>query len=74
MATILRFLIGMTLAALAIVAVVGALGIAFSLLGLAIKVALLGLAAYLVIRIVSPDTASRLRDRCSTMLPGRSRY
>lgn len=33
------------------------------LLGWAIKVAIIGLVIYFVIRIVSPDTASRLRSK-----------
>ena len=33
------------------------------LLGWAIKIAIIGLVIYFVIRIVSPDTASRLRSR-----------
>lgn len=35
------------------------------LLGWAIKIAIIGLLIYFVIRIVSPDTASRLRSRWS---------
>lgn len=38
-------------------------GILWVLLWLAIKIAIVGLAIYFVIRIVSPDTASRLRSR-----------
>ena len=33
------------------------------LLGWAIKIAIIGLVIYFVIRLVSPDTASRLRSR-----------
>jgi hypothetical protein len=36
-----------------------------ALLFLALKIALVGLAIYFVIRIVSPDTARRLRERWS---------
>lgn len=45
--------------------VFGVLGLAFSvfgaLLGLALKIALIGGIVYLVIRIVSPSTAAKLR-------------
>ena len=41
------------------------LGIFGGLLGLAIKVAILGALIYLVIRIFSPDTARRLREKWS---------
>ena len=37
----------------------------FWLLGVALQIALVGLVAYLVIRIVSPETARRLRERFS---------
>jgi hypothetical protein len=37
----------------------------FWLLGLAIKIALLGALVYFVIRIFSPDTARRLREKWS---------
>ncbi|HJU65262.1 MAG TPA: hypothetical protein VJ596_06265 [Gemmatimonadaceae bacterium] len=43
----------------------GFVGLALWLLILAVKIALVGLAIYLVIRIVSPDTAHRLRERWS---------
>ena len=43
----------------------GLLGVAFWLIGLTIKVALVGAVAYLAIRIVSPATARRLRERWS---------
>ncbi len=43
----------------------GLIGIALWVLGLAIKIAIIGGIAYLAIRIVSPDTARRLRDRWS---------
>lgn len=49
--------------------VFGIFGFAFAilgaLLGLAVKIALVGGAVYLVIRIVSPETARRLRARSS---------
>jgi hypothetical protein len=41
------------------------LGIFWVLLMLAIKIAIVGLLIYFVIRIVSPDTASRLRSKWS---------
>jgi hypothetical protein len=41
------------------------LGLAFWLVGLAIKVAIAGAIVYLIIRIVSPETARRLRQRFS---------
>ena len=40
-------------------------GLLFVLLGWAIKVAVIGLLVYLVIRIISPDTARSLRERWS---------
>jgi hypothetical protein len=47
--------------------VFGVLGFAFSifgvLLGLAVKIALIGGAVYLVIRLVSPSSAAKLRSR-----------
>jgi hypothetical protein len=39
------------------------MSILFGLLSLAIKVAVIGLLVYLVIRIISPDTARNLRER-----------
>jgi hypothetical protein len=36
------------------------------LLGWAIKIAIIGLVLYFIIRIVSPDTASRLRSKWSS--------
>ena len=42
------------------------------LAGLAFKVALLGLVGYFVLRLVSPTTAQRLKERWST--PRRSSY
>ena len=41
------------------------LGVFGGLLGLAIKVAIIGALIYLVIRIFSPDTARRLREKWS---------
>ena len=41
------------------------LGVFGGLLGLAIKVAIVGALIYLVIRIFSPDTARRLREKWS---------
>jgi sorbitol-specific phosphotransferase system component IIC len=43
----------------------GLIGLALFLLGLAIRIAIVGLIVYLVIRIVSPETARRLRERWS---------
>ncbi len=43
----------------------GLIGLTFLLLGFAIKALIVGGIAYLVIRVVSPDTARRLRDRWS---------
>lgn len=42
------------------------LGVFGGLLALAIKVAIVGALIYLVIRIFSPDTARRLRDKFSS--------
>ncbi len=45
---------------------VGALlGLFFWLLGVALQIALVGLVVYLIIRLVSPETARRLRERFS---------
>ena len=41
------------------------IGIAIWLLGLAIKIALVGLVIYVIIRIVSPETARKMRERWS---------
>lgn len=50
--------------------VFGILGFAFGLLAVvliwSVKIALLGGAIYLVIRIVSPETARKLRERSGT--------
>lgn len=43
----------------------GLMALTFVLLGFAIKALIVGGVAYLVIRIVSPGTAQRLRDRWS---------
>ena len=43
----------------------GLLGLFAGLLGLAIKIAIVGGLIYLVIRIFSPDTAQRLREKWS---------
>lgn len=46
--------------------VFGALFVIFGwLFGLAIKIALIGLAIYLVLCVVSPETARRMRERWS---------
>lgn len=39
-------------------------GIAMFVLGVAIKVLVVGAIAYLIIRIVSPDTAAMIRSQC----------
>ena len=41
------------------------IGTAMFLLGVALKIALLGLLIYVVIRIFSPETARRMRERWS---------
>jgi hypothetical protein len=41
------------------------IGLAIMLLGFAIKALIVGAVVYFVIRIVSPETARRLRDRFS---------
>ena len=41
------------------------LGLFLNLLFLALKFAFIGLVIYLIIRIVSPDTARRIKDRWS---------
>ena len=41
------------------------ISIAIFLLAVAIKIALIGLVIYVVIRIVSPETARRMRERWS---------
>ncbi len=41
------------------------LGLFFWLLGVALQIALVGLVVYLVIRLVSPETARRIRERFS---------
>ena len=43
----------------------GLIGLTFVLLGFAIKALIVGAVAYLAIRIVSPDTARRLREKWS---------
>ena len=42
-----------------------AVGLFIILLGIALKIAIVGLVLYLIIRIVSPETARRLRERWS---------
>jgi hypothetical protein len=44
----------------------GLLGLFLVLLGFAVRIAIVGALIYLVIRIVSPDTARRLRERWSS--------
>ena len=41
------------------------IGLVTGLLGLALKIALFGLAIYVLIRIFSPETARRMRERWS---------
>ena len=41
------------------------IGLVMGLLGIALKIALFGLAIYVLIRIFSPDTARRMRERWS---------
>lgn len=41
------------------------IGLVMGLLGIALKIALLGLLIYVVIRIFSPETARRMRERWS---------
>jgi hypothetical protein len=41
------------------------IGLVMFVLGVALKIALLGLLIYVVIRIFSPDTARRMRERWS---------
>jgi len=43
----------------------GLIALTFVLLGFAVKALIVGGVAYLVIRVVSPNTARRLRDRWS---------
>jgi hypothetical protein len=43
----------------------GFFALIFFLLGLALKIALIGLLVYFIIRIVSPDTARKMRERWS---------
>jgi ABC-type nickel/cobalt efflux system permease component RcnA len=39
-------------------------GLAMAVLGIAIKVAVVGAIAYLIIRVISPDTAAMIRSQC----------
>lgn len=41
------------------------LGLFFWLLGVALQIALVGLVVYFIIRLVSPETARRIRERFS---------
>ncbi len=41
------------------------LGLFWFLLGLAVKIAVLGLIGYVVLRIVAPESARKLKDRMS---------
>lgn len=39
-------------------------GLAMAVLGIAIKVAVVGAIAYLIIRVISPNTAATIREQC----------
>ena len=41
------------------------LGLFFWLLGVALQIALVGLVVYLIVRLLSPETARRIRERFS---------
>jgi len=41
------------------------IGLVMGLLGIALKIALFGLVVYVLIRIFSPETARRMRERWS---------
>ncbi len=56
-------LLGIIALKLAFGLVLPLLGLFLWLLGLALKIAVVGLVIYLAIRIVSPDTARRLREK-----------
>jgi hypothetical protein len=56
-------LLGLIALKLAFGLVLPLLGLFLWLLGLALKIAVVGLVIYLAIRIVSPDTARRLREK-----------
>jgi TRAP-type C4-dicarboxylate transport system permease small subunit len=43
--------------------VIPLLGVFFWLVGVALQIAIVGLVVYVVLRVVSPDTARRLRER-----------
>lgn len=58
-------LLGLIALKLAFGLVLPLLGLFLWLLGLALKIAVVGLVIYLAIRIVSPDTARRLREKFS---------
>lgn len=58
-------LLGLFLLKLAFGVLGGLFGLLFWLIAMAIKIAIVGLIVYLAIRIVSPDTARRLRERFS---------
>jgi len=56
-------LLGLIALKLAFGLVLPLLGLFLWLLGLALKIAVVGLVIYLAIRIVSPDTARRIREK-----------
>ncbi len=58
-------LLGLFLLKLAFGILGGLFGILFWLIGLAIQIAIVGLVVYFAIRVVSPETARRLRERFS---------
>ena len=58
-------LLGLFVLNLAIAVLPMVIGLVMFVLGVALKIALLGLLIYVVIRIFSPDTARRMRERWS---------
>ena len=56
-------LLGLIALKLAFGLVLPLLGLFLWLLGLALKIAVIGLVIYLAIRVVSPDTARRIREK-----------
>ena len=62
---ILFALLGLFVLNLAFAVLPMVIGLVMFVLGVALKIALLGLLIYVVIRIFSPDTARRMRERWS---------
>ncbi len=58
-------LLGLFVLNLAFAVLPAVIGLVMGLLGIALKIALLGLLIYVAIRIFSPDTARRMRERWS---------